>query len=118
MKITNAMVGLLSNSEVLRVLHDRGADASQPTVTARANEQMAYHYLTEHSAGLQDTMALQHFIQLLEPFQLTKAEVVGILNLCPSSAVELHLVVEDCEMRLNEEQIEKILDLVSMHLKH
>ncbi|KAJ9516396.1 hypothetical protein QJQ45_011061 [Haematococcus lacustris] len=104
MKITNAMVGLLSNSEVLRVLHDRGADASQPTVTARANEQMAYHYLTEHSAGLQDTMALQHFIQLLEPFQLTKAEVVGILNLCPSSAVELHLVVEDCETRLNEEQ--------------
>ncbi|KAJ9516489.1 hypothetical protein QJQ45_011149 [Haematococcus lacustris] len=72
------MVGLLSNSEVLRVLHDRGADASQPTVTARANEQM--------------------------PFQLTKAEVVGILNLCPSSAVELHLVVEDCETRLNEEQ--------------
>ncbi|GFH20863.1 RPOL4c domain-containing protein, partial [Haematococcus lacustris] len=49
-------------------------------------------------------MALQHFIQLLEPFQLTKAEVVGILNLCPSSAVELHLVVEDCETRLNEEQ--------------
>jgi hypothetical protein len=32
--------------------------------------------------------------------------------------VEVFLLVDDCEARLSEAQVETILDLVAMHLKH
>jgi hypothetical protein len=31
--------------------------------------------------------------------------VVQVLNLAPSSAVEVHLIVDNCEQRLSEQQV-------------
>uniref|UniRef100_A0A7S0RHE0 DNA-directed RNA polymerase III subunit RPC9 n=1 Tax=Chlamydomonas leiostraca TaxID=1034604 RepID=A0A7S0RHE0_9CHLO len=117
-KIVEPMVGLLTNSEVLRVLHDRGADGQRPGNTALPVEKMAYHYLTTHSAGVREPQALQDFMKLLEPFKLVRSEQLAIINTCPTSAVEVFLLVDDCEARLSEAQVEQILDLVAMHLKH
>lgn len=39
-----------------------------------------------------------------------------MLNLAPCSEVEVHLIVDECEERLNEEQIGRLLDIVGRHL--
>lgn len=40
-----------------------------------------------------------------------------LINLAPTSPVEVHLIVEDCETRLpEEEQIETLLGVVAKHL--
>jgi len=41
----------------------------------------------------------------MQPFQLTKLEVLGIINACPTSTVEMYLLVENCDERLQEEQV-------------
>lgn len=51
-----------------------------------------------------------------QPFKLTRAELVQVLNLAPASEVEVHLIVEECEERLNEEQMDAFLQVVGRHL--
>lgn len=52
----------------------------------------------------------------LQPFKLTRAELLQVLNLAPCSEVEVHLIVEECEERLDEQQMAQFLDIVSKHL--
>eukprot|EP00967_Tisochrysis_lutea_P054654 scaffold68433_cov18-Tisochrysis_lutea.AAC.1 len=63
-----------------------------------------YNYLASHSAGVREESAIKEFIALMEPFQLTKLEVFSIINACPTSTVEMYLLVENCDERLQEEQ--------------
>jgi DNA-directed RNA polymerase subunit F len=42
--------------------------------------------------------------------------LLQVLNLCPVSEVEVHLIVEDCEERLTEQQVAQLMDIVSKHL--
>lgn len=53
---------------------------------------------------------------LLQPFGLTRAELLQVVNLSPVSEVEVHLIVEDCEDRLNEQQVAQLMHIVSKHL--
>ncbi|KAF6253628.1 hypothetical protein COO60DRAFT_1273599 [Scenedesmus sp. NREL 46B-D3] len=54
---------------------------------------------------------------LLQPFGLTRGELVQVINLAPASAVEVHLIVEDCEGRLKEQQVEDLVAVVARHLQ-
>ncbi len=44
------------------------------------------------------------FILCAQPFNLSRAEVLNLINLCPSSPVEVFLVVDNCDQRLTDEQ--------------
>jgi len=44
-------------------------------------------------------------------FNLTAAETLSLINLKPTSDVEIHLLVEDCESRMKDDEIEKLLAL-------
>lgn len=52
----------------------------------------------------------------LQPFKLTRAELLQVLNLAPCSEVEVHLIVEQCEERVDEQQMAQFLEIVSKHL--
>ena len=56
-------------------------------------------------------------MEALEPFKLTKAEKLQLLNLRPCSLVELQLIVEELDERLRtEEDIEKLLMVIKENL--
>ncbi|KIZ01872.1 peptide-receptor component [Monoraphidium neglectum] len=85
--------GLLTNSEVIEVLR----------------------YLQAHSAGELTRQQLDAFKEALQPFGLSRTELLQVLNLAPTSEVELHLVVENAEGRLGEERVAALLDVVAAH---
>jgi len=47
---------------------------------------------------------------------LTAAEMVQIANLRPRSPVEVQLVVEECEERMTEEEVEELIEIVASTL--
>ncbi|KAK9820298.1 hypothetical protein WJX72_008713 [[Myrmecia] bisecta] len=96
MKVLDQNAGLLSNSEVLQLLAERGADKQGALSQALPSESRAYAYLVERSAGLLSREKLQAAVEALRGYNLTRAEILQLLNLKPTTAVEIHLVVEDC----------------------
>lgn len=48
-------------------------------------------------------------MKYLHELKLTKAEKLQIVNLLPKTMVEFYLIVEECEDRFGEEQVQAIL---------
>jgi hypothetical protein len=55
-------------------------------------------------------------LRILLPHQLTKTEKLQIINLVPRSLVEFYLIVEECEERFSDDQIEEILRSIAVLL--
>ncbi|KAA1087662.1 hypothetical protein PGT21_035067 [Puccinia graminis f. sp. tritici] len=47
---------------------------------------------------------------------LTKAERLQICDLAPTELVEIYLIIEECDSRFTEEEIQEIIDLVQQNL--
>ena len=60
---------------------------------------------------------LQALAAEVKAFGLTRAEAQQLLDLRPSTLVELHLVISDCEARLEPERLEELLALVVQRLR-
>ncbi|MCO5578997.1 hypothetical protein L7F22_032848 [Adiantum nelumboides] len=73
-----------------------------------------HDYLTQMPAGTQTRDALCNFIEQVEKFKLTKGERLQAINTRPSSAVEVHLIVEDCEERMTAELVDQFLATVDI----
>ena len=44
-------------------------------------------------------------------FRLTRSEILALVNTQPTSIVEIHLIVDDCEVRLTPEMCERLRQL-------
>lgn len=65
----------------------------------------------------QSAETIKNLMESLLPFNLTKAEKLQLLNLRPSSLVELQLIVEELDERLkSEEEIENLLSVLKEKL--
>ena len=53
------------------------------------------------------------FILKLEKFDLTDGEILQILNLLPKEQVDLHLIIQECESRFDEEKREDLINLIA-----
>ncbi|KAL4432176.1 hypothetical protein ABPG77_005938 [Micractinium sp. CCAP 211/92] len=117
MKIVEENLGLLSNDEVLAVLKDREAD-KQPVISrATPSEIQAYTALLAQCGGsYRERERLAAFIKAVEPFGLTKSEVVQLINHRPPSDVEIFLCIEDCEDRFEQAQVDELIRLIQEHL--
>ncbi|CAJ0916526.1 unnamed protein product, partial [Mesorhabditis belari] len=115
MEVINKMVTILPNMQVLKVVEEtkalrgkRPADEESENLNTLLHETAAYFKDTPASAQKDE-----HVIKLnqeLQPYKLTIAETVQILNLRPSTAVEVQLVVEECEERIRtEEELEALV---------
>lgn len=121
MEVTSEKHAMLSNYEVLGLLKDIQAGNGQKkpnkfqtnlaTITYETIKSLEGWPCAQHtSEGLSAAM------KALSPYGLTAAEKLQLVNLCPSSAVEIQLIVEESEERLTEAQIEEILDLLATHI--
>eukprot|EP00898_Chlorokybus_atmophyticus_P002966 jgi/Chlat1/3670/Chrsp24S03857 len=109
MKILEKSVGLLTNLEVLNCLI---AKKDKPSA-ARKAEAKIIEYLQQTPAGTQSRSDVASVLSAVEAtYGLTKAEKLQVANLRPSTAVEVHLVVEDCEERLKPEQVDALIDTI------
>lgn len=78
--------GLISNPELLQLLHSKGADPANPDATAAAlpSERKACGYLAQQGVTPRSRQQVEALVAALAEFDLMKAEVLQILNLRPS----------------------------------
>ena len=115
MKVLCANEGLMSNFELLEVLRQRTREtpvALLPHVhDPFPTEMQCSDTLKKTPAGAQTKENLAKFIKAVDAFNLTPAECLNLINSKPTTDVEIHLLVEDCEKRLKESEVEDLLKL-------
>lgn len=122
MEVVNECAALLSNQEVLALLEDIQAGKNgrkTPTSQQQNLATVCYEtkrYLEKFPCKNQDSDIITKFIIKLNPFKLTKAEKLQLLNHRPTTAVEIQLLIEESEERLTEEQTEELLDIIASTL--
>jgi DNA-directed RNA polymerase subunit F len=112
---------MLSNFEVYNILKTiKGKLGSEKRLNKRQHlATITYEttkYLEKTPCALQTEEIIEDFIRSLAPYNLTKAEKLQLLNLRPTTAVEIQLLIEQSEERLTEDDIEQLLELIAVKL--
>ncbi|TGZ54950.1 DNA-directed RNA polymerase III subunit RPC9-like [Temnothorax longispinosus] len=103
---------LLSNYEVLNILQNTKSYKKQMNQLATITYQ-TIKYLEDTPCKKQNPEKIREFLKAMEPIKLTKAEKLTLLNLCPTTSVEIQLMVEESEERLSEEEVKTVLQIVA-----
>ncbi|XP_042512909.1 DNA-directed RNA polymerase III subunit rpc9-like [Macadamia integrifolia] len=113
MKILQANAGVLTNFEVLDFLQKRGAsqDPTRVLCPVTASEFKVYDYLVQSAACNQTRECIYEFLKGCEEYDLAKAEKLNIINIRPSSVVEIDPIIEECEKRMEGETVEKLVEM-------
>lgn len=77
---------------------------------AIAEEVMAYLDNTTDSHA-QTAESIRSFIEAVKPFNLTRMETFSLVNTPPRSVVEVHLLIEEAEERLSDDDVRTLLRL-------
>ncbi|VVB17818.1 unnamed protein product [Arabis nemorensis] len=112
MKVVKGNAGALTNFEVLDFLNSRGASKDTTRVIApiARSEYKVYDYLVKTAACTQTRESVNKFAEKCKGFKVAKAEILNIINLRPSSIVELMPIIEKPDDR--EIDSDGILELV------
>ncbi|CAF0780146.1 unnamed protein product [Rotaria sp. Silwood1] len=73
-------------------------------------------YLEQTPCIEQNPDIITQFCNEVKKFDLKKNEILQILNLRPTTPVELQLIIEDSETRLSEAQSNELIDLIRTQL--
>ncbi|XP_012216099.1 DNA-directed RNA polymerase III subunit RPC9 [Linepithema humile] len=106
---------LLSNYEVLDILQNTKSYKKQQMNQLATITYETIKYL-ESLAGVcknQSPEKIKEYLKAMEPIKLTKAEKLALLNICPTTPLEIQLLVEESEERLTEEEVETVLRIVA-----
>lgn len=117
MEVVNDCAALLTNQEVLVLLNDiqSGKLHKKPNSQQQNLATICYEtvkYLEKTPCKSQDSEFIRKFTTKVQPFNLTKAEILQLLNHLPTTGVEIQLLIEESEERLTEEQTEELLEII------
>lgn len=116
MKILEANAGALTNFEVLDFLRSRGAgrDPTRVIVPIAPSEFKVYDYLEQTAACNQTRQVVGEFLEKCKTINLAKAEILNIINIRPSSPVELYPIIEEYDTRFGEaaEKMEEFVETI------
>eukprot|EP00833_Pecoramyces_ruminatium_P004720 jgi/Orpsp1_1/1178752/evm.model.c7180000066606.2 len=59
---------------------------------------------------------IENVINALKPYALTMTEVFQLINLRPKALIDLTLIIEECESRFTEENLEDLLTIIKEQL--
>ncbi|CAA2985897.1 DNA-directed RNA polymerase III subunit rpc9-like [Olea europaea subsp. europaea] len=95
MKILQSNAGVLTNYEVLALFRSRGAGKDPTCVIAAVapSEFKVYDYLEQTVASHQTIEIIHKFVEDCEKYDLAKGVMLNIVNIRPSSAVEIDPVI-------------------------
>uniref|UniRef100_A0A1I7Z626 DNA-directed RNA polymerase III subunit RPC9 n=1 Tax=Steinernema glaseri TaxID=37863 RepID=A0A1I7Z626_9BILA len=117
MEVIDNAQGPLTSFEVLNILKEAKAGSSkQKTQSYKTLLYTSTKYLQSRPAAVQTKEGIENLMRALKPFKFTPPELVQIVDLRPTKAVELSLIAEETEARFTEEQEQQILKLVAEHL--
>uniref|UniRef100_A0A915JKB3 DNA-directed RNA polymerase III subunit RPC9 n=1 Tax=Romanomermis culicivorax TaxID=13658 RepID=A0A915JKB3_ROMCU len=123
MEIVDSNNQILANFEVFHHLSGvrrsikRQQDSSQRGLSTVVYEALKYFdNTTTAKCDYDDEENLRQFSAALETFALTKSETLQILNLRPTNAIEIQLIVEECEERLTEQQVDDLINLIEKYI--
>ncbi|KAJ2040149.1 hypothetical protein H4S04_004747 [Coemansia sp. S16] len=124
MEILNRQEALVTNYEVLMVLQEedqrykkiKSAPHAKYPENVHTLKFEALKYLNSTACATQSAEQILSLKNGLAGYDLTKAEVLQIINLRPKKQVELYLIIEECEERFASEDVEDILRVVTSAL--
>eukprot|EP00276_Gloeochaete_wittrockiana_P006973 CAMPEP_0184644474 /NCGR_PEP_ID=MMETSP0308-20130426/1189_1 /TAXON_ID=38269 /ORGANISM="Gloeochaete witrockiana, Strain SAG 46.84" /LENGTH=128 /DNA_ID=CAMNT_0027073025 /DNA_START=118 /DNA_END=504 /DNA_ORIENTATION=+ len=105
----------MTNFELFEFL-SRGSSERKARAEIRTQiEDQVLEYLKRTPAATQDTQSVARYISAIDTtFEgLTTPEKLQLINLRPTTLVEIHLIVEECEERLQESQTLYLLSLTA-----
>ena len=83
--------------------------SAQQSVSQISEQILAY--LNKTPSTSQSHEGITAFLEAVQTFKLTRMEMLSLVNTPPSSFVEVHLLVEECEDRLTVEQQKELITL-------
>lgn len=110
---------MLSNFEVYGILQEYSTEMKAGKHKTGQRDQnlstITYEvlkYLEGTPCINQNNKCINDLVLSLNKFNLTKAEKLQMVNLRPTTPVEVCLIVEESEERISEEQIDEILQII------
>jgi len=73
-------------------------------------------YLSNMPSSTQTPEQIENVINALKPYALTMTEVFQLINLRPKALIDLTLIIEECESRFTEENLENLLSIIKEQL--
>jgi DNA-directed RNA polymerase subunit F len=115
MEILNESAALLSNHEVYSLISDTQPrqGKKKPSQNLSTITYTTMRYLERTPCVVQNKDVIETFVKAMQPFELKKAEILQLLNLRPTTHVEIQLIVEETEDRLTEEQVDNLLEIIA-----
>lgn len=114
MEVLKDCAAYLSNYEVLDILQSIKSNKKQKMIQNQLATitYQTIRFLEDTPCKNQSAEKIRKFLQAIEPFNLTKCEKLTLLNVCPKTALEIQLIVEDSEDRLSNEDVESLLETI------
>ena len=110
MNIISANDGLLSNIEVLELLKERKTISNDDYYIV---QKQIIQYISNATPIMTEDSSKLFVTEMKKAnFSLHEAEYIQLLNHCPTTTVELHLIIEECAERFTEEDTDFMLRLV------
>lgn len=117
MEIVKANAAVLTNLEVLQELKKhRSGRRSHGLRNLATITYETLQFLESSPAMHQKAEKILEFYRAMKEYNLTKEEVLMMVNDPPTAAIHINVVVQYTEDRLTEEQIAEILQLAKLHL--
>ncbi|KAK1247058.1 hypothetical protein MKX08_000860 [Trichoderma sp. CBMAI-0020] len=122
MKVIEAQNAVLSNYEVLQHLSQqknlyklrkrRGPPNLETVVRELIQYLQSYPNPLSQKPSAYTPNCISQLLERLSPYELSKGEVVMILNLRPASVAALNTVIEEMAERFSDEQQEEIVNII------
>jgi len=113
MEVIDSTSANLSNYEVLQLLQNLKDNDNRKQFGSLATiKYKTVKYLESSPCSPQSDEVIATFLKAVHKFNLTKAEKLVLLNLRPTTEVEIQLIVTESEERLTEEQIQELLQVI------
>ncbi|KAK9737435.1 RNA polymerase Rpb4 [Popillia japonica] len=116
MEIVNANVATLCNYEVMTHLQKMKDTRKKQTGQLATITYETIRYLEGTPCQTYTSNNVIECLKALEQFNITKNEKLMIINIPPTTALEIQLIVEESEERLTEQHVEEILKICAKYL--